>query len=177
MRDQNFALLPAFWNMLLSKTSHGPQETFPITLEHNYKDGLNWQSNCSFMRTLFLLKKTWLKIDTTEMLSKISFFDFFASYLLQMSMWKQRFICLCYFLYKNVLSFSIFIHAKPQGKRERGRREHREDVRLSCAVLISHFIYPMTPGSGITAWWGSQAQISETHLCFPKYVLWLIMDG
>jgi hypothetical protein len=45
--NQNCAFSPAFWNMLLTKTSHSSHDTLPIPSEYNCKDDLNFQSNCS----------------------------------------------------------------------------------------------------------------------------------
>lgn len=126
--------------MLLTETSHGPQETLPITLEHSYKDGLNCQSNCSFMSSLPTkenVAENWHNRNSQQ----VFFFWFFASYLLQMSIWRQRFICLCYLLYKNVLPFSMFIHAKPQGKGgEDGESPERTSIFRVPFWSITSFI-------------------------------------
>lgn len=112
-------------------------------------------------RNLPPLKKIWPKNDATEMLTELSSLDFYRppeSNLLQINIETQRFICLftsCIKMYFH-LTFSL-------GRGERGLR--RENIHLSCAIPINHYIYHMIPGTRVIALWG----LSSSDLWDPIY--------
>lgn len=126
------------------------------------------------MRNLLLLKKMWLKRDTTDLLSVLSSPDFYRSpgfSLLQINIYKQRFICLFTSGIKIYFHGTYFSHSEPQGRRERGLRENREHLSLGCSSDQPLHLSQDTRHMGYCIMGLIKLRSLRPHLLFQKYTL------